>query len=74
MGTIGNADEKGKGLALVEEANDAIPETVGWNRKPYLKMAETDKRTYISAPRQDSWTIQNVITMFSDRETQFNKF
>ena len=51
-------------MTLVAEANDAIPETVGWNRKPYLKMVETDKTTYISAPRQDSWTIQNVITMF----------
>ena len=66
------ANEKGKGLALVEEANDAIAVNVGWNRKSYFKMADTNKKTYISAPRQDSWTIQNVITMFSDRETQFN--
>ena len=49
-----------------------IAETVGWNRKSYFKMADTDKKTHISAPRQDSWTIQNVITLFSDRETQFN--
>ena len=72
MGTVGNENENGKGLALVEKSNYAIAETVGWNRKSYFKMADTDKKTFISAPRQDGWTIQNVITMFSDRKTQFN--
>ena len=41
-------------MALVEEANDAIAEIVG--RKSYSKMADTDKKTYISAVRQDSRT------------------
>ena len=56
-GTVQNGNEKGKGLALVEESNDAIAETDGWNRKSYFKMADTDKKTYISVPRQDGRTI-----------------